>query len=177
MNLKTAGLLLITIGFLAGAWIAVQQVETVRWAWYVPMFALGAIGVVLARRGARLRARAADTLRENILTVRSSLDRIVSNMDALEGRKNEIGTHDLRNHIDTTFADDLAEFADARESIAHLFGLSNYAEVMNHFAAGERYLNRVWSASVDGYVDECVAYITHAHGQFHAAHERLVACK
>jgi uncharacterized protein YicC (UPF0701 family) len=174
--MKTTGLVLITIGFLTGAWIAVQQVETVRWAWYAPMFVLGAIGVVLARQGALQRARAADTLQEHIQTVRSTLDRVVQNIDALEAKKTEIETHDLRTHIDATFAEDLADFADARESIAHLFGLSNYAEVMNHFAAGERYLNRVWSASVDGYVDECLAYVTHAQEQFHQAHERLAAC-
>jgi hypothetical protein len=46
---------------------------------------------------------------------------------------------------------------------------------MNHFAAGERYLNRVWSASVDGYVDECRAYIGHAREQFHVAWDKLAA--
>ena len=175
--MKAAGLLLIAVGFLAGAWIAVQQVEGVRWTWYVPMFVLGAIGVVLARQGALQRARAGETLQEKIQTVRATLQRIVTNIDALEARKGEIETHDLLAHIDETFAEDLADFAEARESIAHKFGLASYAEVMNHFAAGERYLNRVWSASVDGYVNECLAYITHAHEQFHIAHDRLAACK
>ena len=36
----------------------------------------------------------------------------------------------------------------------HVFGMQNYADVMSNFAAGERYINRVWSASTDGYVDE-----------------------
>ncbi len=173
--MKKAGLLLITAGFLAGAWITVQQVETVRWTWYVPMFFLGAIGVILARQGSLQQARAADTLQKNIETVRTTLQRVVTNIDDLETRKADIPTHDLRSHIDDTFAADLADFADARESIAHVYGLAEYAEVMNHFAGGERYLNRVWSASVDGYVDECLAYIAHAREQFRAAHERLGA--
>jgi hypothetical protein len=37
---------------------------------------------------------------------------------------------------------------------------------MSCFAAGERYLNRVWSASADGYVDEVNAYLDKAQAQF-----------
>jgi len=38
--------------------------------------------------------------------------------------------------------------------------------VMSCFAAGERYLNRVWSASADGYIDEVNAYLVKAQEQF-----------
>lgn len=172
---RTLGLILITAGFLAGAWITVMQVETVRWSWYVPAVLAAVVGVATLRHGARSAARAADTLQKNIVTVRETLERIVSNADSLEARKADIETHDLRGHIDTTFASDLADFADARMSIAHLYGLGQYAEVMNHFAAGERYLNRVWSASVDGYVDECRDFIGRAREQFHEAQDRLAA--
>ena len=37
---------------------------------------------------------------------------------------------------------------------------------MSSFAAGERYLNRVWSASADGYIDEVNTYIEKAREQF-----------
>jgi hypothetical protein len=37
---------------------------------------------------------------------------------------------------------------------------------MSHFAAGERYLNRVWSASADGYIDEVNTYLDKAQEQF-----------
>jgi hypothetical protein len=53
--------------------------------------------------------------------------------------------------------------------VAHRFGLQAYAEVMNPFAAGERYLNRVWSTSTDGYVDEAHRYIDMAREQFESA--------
>ena len=36
----------------------------------------------------------------------------------------------------------------------------------NEFAAGERYLNRVWSASVDGYIDEVRSFLVLARTQF-----------
>ena len=48
----------------------------------------------------------------------------------------------------------------------HVFGIQNYADVMSNFAAGERYINRVWSASTDGYVDEVREYLERAHRQF-----------
>jgi hypothetical protein len=42
---------------------------------------------------------------------------------------------------------------------------------MSNFAAGERYINRVWSASTDGYVDEVNLYLDRALRQFREAHE------
>ena len=62
--------------------------------------------------------------------------------------------------------EDLANFAEARESIIHRYGSRSYAEIMSSFAAGERYINRVWSASTDGYVDEVGLYLGKAHQQF-----------
>jgi hypothetical protein len=40
---------------------------------------------------------------------------------------------------------------------------------MSNFAAGERYINRVWSASTDGYVDEVRMYLERAREQFREA--------
>jgi hypothetical protein len=51
----------------------------------------------------------------------------------------------------------------------HIFGLQGYADVMSAFAAGERYINRVWSASTDGYVDEVHSYLERATQQIREA--------
>jgi hypothetical protein len=174
---KTLGLVLITVGFLAGSLITVQHVGSVQWAWYIPAALAAAVGVALVRHGAHQEARSADMLQKNIAAVREKLDRIVVNVDQFESQKASMETHDLRDHIDATFAGDLADFADARMSIAHIYGLGQYAEVMNHFAAGERYLNRVWSASVDGYVEECLEFIARAREQFHEAQQCLAAAQ
>jgi len=37
---------------------------------------------------------------------------------------------------------------------------------MSSFAAGERYLNRVWSASTGGYFEEVTTYLSRAYSQF-----------
>lgn len=43
--------------------------------------------------------------------------------------------------------------------------------LMSAFAAGERYINRVWSASTDGYRDEVLKYLLKARDQFAEAHD------
>jgi hypothetical protein len=79
--------------------------------------------------------------------------------------------------IDRLFREDLNNFADARESMIHVFGIQDFAEVMSNFAAGERYINRVWSASVDGYVDEVNLYLERALNQFVEAQEHFYELK
>jgi hypothetical protein len=44
---------------------------------------------------------------------------------------------------------------------------------MNYFATAERYLNRVWSASADGYIDEIVEYMEKSEKQFEEALDTL----
>jgi hypothetical protein len=68
---------------------------------------------------------------------------------------------------------DLIRFVDARESMVHLFGLQAYADIMSHFAAGERYINRVWSSSADGYDVEAARYLGKAEEQFADAQKQL----
>jgi hypothetical protein len=86
-----------------------------------------------------------------------------------------IETDLLRDAIDARLRDDLRRFADARETIIHLFGLQVYANLMSHFAAGERYINRVWSASADGYDAEARTYLGKAATQFRDAQAQLQA--
>ena len=56
--------------------------------------------------------------------------------------------------IDDQIVPHLINFADNRDAISNEFGLSVFADVMTDFAAGERAVNRCWSASADGYLDE-----------------------
>ena len=79
----------------------------------------------------------------------------------------------IRDSIDLKLRNDLRRFADARESMVHLFGLQVYADIMSNFAAGERYINRVWSASADGYAEEATAYLGKAATQFGEAQRQL----
>ena len=164
--MKKFGYVMITFGFLAGALVAVLDEFRVQWVFFSGALVVGAAGIVLVRLGERQKSRAEGTLDSNIQSIESSLSRIVENITRLNAEKQSIDTYDVRHRIDELFCADLATFVDARESIAQVHGLQAYADVMSYFAAGERYLNRVWSASADGYVDEVNIYLDKAHTQF-----------
>jgi hypothetical protein len=143
----------------------------VNWTWFVPTVVAGIIGVFLLKSGEKAAAQDNSLLASDKHVLQSSLNNILANLRELDGRKDKIPTYDMRFEIDRTFRADLHAFADSRDSMKHLFGLMAYADIMSSFAAGERYLNRVWSASTDGYVDEVLTYVSKAHAQFEHALE------
>jgi len=164
--MRKIGYLMITVGFLAGALAATVDKENVLWGYFAPSLAVGVAGVAMARLGRRRESRVEGKLASDIQSIEASLKRVVENITRLNAQKTSINTYDVRRRIDELFPEDLTVFVEARESIAHSYGLSAYADVMSSFAAGERYLNRVWSASSDGYVDEVAAYLEKAQTQF-----------
>ena len=170
---KKFGYLLITLGFLAGALTTVVDKEQIRWDHFALALAVGAAGVVLVRARDRMEGRHEGKLASNMQAVETSLNRIVQNLAGLNAEKATINTYDVRHRIDELFASDLNAFVDARQSIAHAHSLNAYGDVMSSFAAGERYLNRVWSASVDGYIDEVNAYLDKAQEQFVETEHKL----
>lgn len=164
--MKSIGFILVTVGFIAAALAAVVDENVVRWMWYIPALGVGIAGIVFIKMEHTVQNKAEYHVAARIETVDSSLERIAANIDKLNAEKHSINTYDMRHRIDELFVDDIDRFVDARESIAHRYGLAAYGEVMSMFAAGERYLNRVWSASADGYIDEVNAYLEKAREQF-----------
>ena len=157
---------MVTVGFIAAALATVVDENAVKWFWYVPALIVGAAGVAAVRINDACQNKTEHHVASRIETVDSSLERIAANIKKLNADKHSINTYDMRHRIDELFVDDLEMFVDARESIGHRYGLAAYGEVMSSFAAGERYLNRVWSASADGYIDEVNAYLDKAQEQF-----------
>jgi hypothetical protein len=171
--MKLIGFLMVTVGFIAAALAAVVDENAVRWLWYIPALGLGVAGVAAIRIDDLRHSKAEHHVASRIETVESSLEKIATNINKLNTDKHSINTYDMRHRIDELFVEDLAMFVDARESIAHRYGLAAYGEVMSSFAAGERYLNRVWSASADGYIDEVNAYVEKARDQFAESLEQI----
>ena len=81
----------------------------------------------------------------------------------------------IRERIEQQAHGPIEKFIDARKTMIHIYDLQFYANVMTEFCAGERYLNRCWSACVDGYQDEVHAYLTRVKEQFNLAHQRLLS--
>jgi len=173
--MRRFGFLLVIAGFLAGALASVVNQTTVQWNLFLPAMGVGFVGVVLVRLGHRREVRATERLVSNMRAIHDSLRRIAQNMNQLNAEKQSLDPYDIRFRLEELFADDLSTFITARETIAHSYGLSAYADVMSSFAAGERYLNRAWCASADGYVDEIHQYLDKAKEQFASSLDKVLA--
>jgi len=163
------GQLLITVGFLVGATSAVLRPDGVNWAVFTIGVVIGVIGVIVVQIGLRKAATHADTVTSNIQAIGSSLASLVGCAEKLETEKEDLNVYDVHVRIDELFPTHLDTFVQARQSMIHAFSMQHYADVMNHFAAGERTINRVWSASVDGYIDEVQECISMALEHFQNA--------
>jgi len=173
--MRRLGFVLVIVGFLAGALASVVDQTAVRWDWFIPAMSIGFVGVVLVRLGRRREVRAAQRLISNMRIIQDSLRRIAQNMTQLNAEKQSLDPYEVRHRLEELFADDLSTFITARESIAYSYGLAAYADVMSSFAAGERYLNRAWCASADGYVDEIHQYLGDAREQFASSLDKVLA--
>jgi len=168
---------MVTVGFIAAALATVVDENAVRWFWYVPALMVGVAGVAAIRIIEARQTKTEHHVASRIETVEASLERIAAGINKLNADKHSINTYDMRHRIDELFLEDLEMFVDARESIGHRYGLAAYGEVMSGFAAGERYLNRVWSASADGYIDEVNMYLDKAQEQFAESLEKIRGLK
>lgn len=164
--MKAFAITLIIVSFLTGAFLSVLDPRLVNWNYLVPVLVIGVIGLTLHRKAQHSETRGGQRLAGNMDILARSLDKILFNLEAICSREDELPVYEARFEIDRLFREDLNNFAEARESMVHVFGMQNYADVMSNFAAGERYINRVWSASTDGYEDEVRIYLERARDQF-----------
>jgi len=171
--MKYIGYLLLIVGFILTALVSVVDKELVKWAHYIPSLLLGVVGVVALRVASHRHEKGEDKVGADIETIDQSMRNIATNMDSFNRDKTNINVYDIHKKVDELFVDDIENFLEARESIIHQYDMQSYADLMSHFAAGERYLNRVWSASADGYVDEVNAYIEKASEQFTIAKDHF----
>lgn len=172
--MKKIAYFLLVAGFLAGAFATALDARAVNWALFCVAAGASAAGVIMIKRRSRAEARSESVLSGNRSQLNESIARIVSDLAEATQREALRGTL-LRDWIDASLRPDLRRFAEARESMVHLYGLQTYADIMSEFAAGERYINRVWSASADGYDDEARDYLHRAAQQFRHAQEQLQA--
>jgi len=172
--MKNIGFSLLIAGFLGGAYATSLDVDQVNWMLFVASGVLAVSGVVMVKRHDASLAQSETVLEGNRNELIESLDNVVRDLQMLTSSKPKDGDA-LREQIDDKLREDLRRFADARQSMVHLYGLQVYADIMSSFAAGERYINRVWSASVDGYDKEAETYLEKAFRQFVDAQSQLSA--
>ncbi len=177
---RALGFVLLLAGFLGAAFAAVCRAEvadrpweSVAWTGYGAAFVAGLIGVVLLRLTGRRDASHSHKVEADLQTLESSLTRLVSTLRGLNEKRETISVYDVYAAIDATVAEDLGTFADAREALIPRYGLQPYADLMSRFATAERLINRTWSASVDGYIDEVWSCMERAEAIMTEAHALL----
>lgn len=172
--MRQLGYFLLCAGFISAAYATALDVEDVNWTLFAISALAAVAGVFALKRHARSVAQSDEVLETNRAELRDSIDNVVRDLREIISSGSLRGAV-LRDRIDTKLRPDLIRFVDARESMVHLFGLQTYADIMSHFAAGERYINRVWSSSADGYDVEAARYLGKAEEQFADAQQQLNA--
>ena len=170
--MKKLAYVLLIGGFLYGAYVAALDETIIDW----PLFTIAAVaaiaGVILAKRADSAAATSGEVLEMNRNELNESIANIVRDLGEVTNGDMPTG-EPLRDWIDGKLRNDLRRFAEARESMVHLYGLQMYADIMSEFAAGERYVNRVWSSAADGYDEESHRYLQRASDQFRHAQSQL----
>jgi hypothetical protein len=141
----------------------------IPWTWYLASIGVCVAGIVFLRVGKASEGQKSEKTGANLAEIKTSLDRLIENTIHLSKETDQLAPSQIARKIDETLADDLRIFADGRDSITSEFGLNVFADVMTQFAAGERSINRAWSAAADGYVDESATCVDRAIEMFREA--------
>ncbi|MEQ9504433.1 MAG: hypothetical protein RIT81_46680 [Deltaproteobacteria bacterium] len=175
--MRIAGLVLFYLGVTAGAFVTVRELSIVTWWQYGITVAIAVAGVVLLRLTARGGATDQKTAAAELQVVHESLAATLAAIEALNAERERVGVYGIHGRIDADVMHDVNRFVEVRETIATVHGLDVYARTMDAFASGERALNRAWSASADGYVDEVHACLDRAERSVRRALDTLQETK
>jgi hypothetical protein len=168
--MKRLGNILLSAGTVL-ALVAGARIPPVIWAVTIGVIVLIA-GVILKQIAAR-RARAEGAATAALPDLIGILEATVSTLADLDSRAAEIEDKHLLSQVDELLKGPIFLFAEGRHALTNSFGTSGYNNVMEHFSRAERYLNRVWSALVDGYGEEARDYLTRSAETFKTAQQKL----
>ena len=132
---------------------------TVNWIWYFISAAIGISGIAFVRAGKKSAAGQGEKTEASLKQIKAHLADLVNNTEKLNNEIKNFKPRQILNYIENQLQDDMRGFADGRDSITAEHGLQVFAEVMTQFAAGERAINRAWSASADGYIEEAATCV------------------
>ena len=120
--MKNFGYFLVAAGFLGGAFATSLDVQNVDWVLFGGTAGAALIGLIIYKRQLSAFAKSEEVLEVNRIELRESISNVVNDLGDIIGGELTQGAV-LRDRIDLKLRDDLRRFADARESMVHLFGL------------------------------------------------------
>jgi hypothetical protein len=88
---------------------------------------------------------------------------------AVDAYSPERDANAICQRVDELLAEFIVPMMDARQTLLTELGMNSGAEILVIEAAGERLLNRAWSAAADGDLDESIVSIGKARQAFHEA--------
>jgi hypothetical protein len=166
--------------------VRVSEFSFARWGeWW--LFALGCAGMLggamlIRRADARELAAVGATRPETgggggggadayLRSLRTEVEQLRRDVSAAHDptRRNEL----IVERAERIISERVPPFLDARPQLVARLGLAGYAQLMDRFAAGERQLNRAWSAAADGYEEEAVACLNNASALLEEAEQRM----
>jgi len=171
--MRLTGLVFLFAGFLAGAYFATREIDAVDWHSFAPAAGAMLVGLALVRVDAARSRGEGERHDLHVETLSDAIGAIVAKLGAMNAARATIGVYDVHGRLDAELVADLDRFVQSRESLIPRYGLQRYADVMSAFAGGERNVNRAWSASADGYVDEVWACLDRAERLMTDARDQL----
>ncbi len=179
--LRLVGHLLLWAGFLAGAFLAVRNVEvtdapwtTVDWPSYALALLIGVVGVVILRVTNKQAVTHTDKLQSDIKVLEVSVKDLLAELGDFILKRDKTNVFEVHGLIDTRLMESISNFVEARHTLIHTYGLRQYAQLMTDFSIAERNINRAWSASADGYVDEVWLSLDRAESKLQAVATNLI---
>ena len=171
--MRVAGYVAIALGFLLGSFGAVADPQGIDWLWFTPATIIGVLGVFVVRLALLRRAKDVQRIDADLRDLDAHLRSIIAGVGELRAGPDAAHLAALPRAIDNTLRESIGAFVAAREAILHARGARAFAEIMSRFSAGERYLNRAWSAAVDEYPEEARSSLETSRGYFVEALERF----
>lgn len=167
-------------------YVKVKEFAFERWPHALP-FVLSAAGLfagaMLVRTATKKELRAAATTpgvqgaekvgdpAHALAQTRAVCEQLLRDLPAMRSEKDRLDA--IVERLGEAQKTHLAAFVDARPRLIAKLGLGGYAEMMDRFAAGERQLNRAWSAAADGYADEAMRCLANVPALLAEAERRL----
>lgn len=138
-------------------WQSAWQVHTVMFAGYIVMMAAG---ILFSRIKSNPLLEIHAETETKTPSIQTYLTQAQMQLKALDSKTGSLSTQELYLSLGKIMEETLEPFVEKRGDLIDQYGMAKYALVFTPFAQAERYLNRAWSAAVDGYKEESTEYLS-----------------
>ncbi len=160
--------------------VRVKEFAFARWshAWWFAFAVLGlTAGGLTVKQAAKMQYAApvagerrespASASREALARIREIAAGLANDLPAIADEHERCRT--IVHRLDEVQRQHSLTIVEAKPALMAALGMGGFAEFMDHFSAGERNLNRAWSAAADNHAPEAERSLAAAHGPLEQA--------